>query len=177
MYHPKKVHRLISDSESDSSDSNSQSEKCPICLLSFKNQETATPVTCQHQFCLDCLLEWSKNMNTCPVDRKKYELVFVRSKFNGKIVREVIIKEPNNQQLQNDDSFNAIVISSFEDLTLCEICGSSNDEEEMLLCDGCDHGYHLYCLTPPLDGVPQGEWFCETCNQHVTSLPRNRNNR
>jgi len=33
----------------------------------------------------------------------------------------------------------------------------------MLLCDGCDLGYHLECLTPPLDDVPNEEWYCPEC--------------
>ena len=42
----------------------------------------------------------------------------------------------------------------------------------MLLCDGCDGAYHLYCLTPPLDGVPEGDWFCEACTAAgVTARP------
>mmetsp|Transcript_19168 Transcript_19168/g.32220 ORF Transcript_19168/g.32220 Transcript_19168/m.32220 type:complete len:107 (+) Transcript_19168:46-366(+) len=33
----------------------------------------------------------------------------------------------------------------------------------MLLCDGCDHGWHTYCSIPPLVAVPEGEWFCGEC--------------
>ena len=27
----------------------------------------------------------------------------------------------------------------------------------------CDYPYHLKCLDPPLDAVPDGEWFCPEC--------------
>ncbi len=33
----------------------------------------------------------------------------------------------------------------------------------MLLCDGCDQGYHIECLTPPLSHIPIGNWFCVGC--------------
>lgn len=33
----------------------------------------------------------------------------------------------------------------------------------MLLCDNCDNGWHTYCLTPPLDEVPEGAWLCPDC--------------
>jgi hypothetical protein len=33
----------------------------------------------------------------------------------------------------------------------------------MLLCDGCNLGFHTFCLTPPLDEVPDGLWLCPTC--------------
>ena len=36
----------------------------------------------------------------------------------------------------------------------------------MLLCDGgCDRGFHLYCLEPPLDSVPEGKWLCPSCTE------------
>lgn len=34
-----------------------------------------------------------------------------------------------------------------------QVCGSTEHEETMLLCDGCDLGYHMQCLTPPLSEV------------------------
>lgn len=47
---------------------------------------------------------------------------------------------------------------------LCElcyddtVCGAS-----ILLCDGCDLGYHPTCLPVPLDAIPDGDWFCPRC--------------
>lgn len=51
------------------------------------------------------------------------------------------------------------------DDTSCIVCGSTDNAAEMLLCDGCDTAgaHHLGCLQPPLDGLPQGEWFCPDC--------------
>ncbi|KAJ6515462.1 jumonji superfamily protein [Mycena sanguinolenta] len=45
----------------------------------------------------------------------------------------------------------------------CEICHKKNRGEEMLLCDGCDCGFHMFCLDPPLDTIPKEQWFCYTC--------------
>ena len=30
----------------------------------------------------------------------------------------------------------------------------------------CDKPYHYKCLTPPLAGIPEGEWFCPECVRH-----------
>jgi len=49
--------------------------------------------------------------------------------------------------------------------TACEICGSKSDEDSMLLCDGCDKGYHTYCIEPPIEEVPEGDWFCPKCQE------------
>lgn len=48
-------------------------------------------------------------------------------------------------------------------LARCRVCRRQSDSENMLLCDNCNYGYHLYCLKPKLDSVPQGEWFCYKC--------------
>ncbi|OCH95910.1 hypothetical protein OBBRIDRAFT_787757 [Obba rivulosa] len=45
----------------------------------------------------------------------------------------------------------------------CEVCHKKNHGEEMLLCDGCDCGFHIFCLDPPLSSIPKGQWFCHTC--------------
>ncbi|XP_020291098.1 bromodomain adjacent to zinc finger domain protein 1A isoform X3 [Pseudomyrmex gracilis] len=45
----------------------------------------------------------------------------------------------------------------------CRICRRRRDAENMLLCDGCNRGHHLYCLKPKLTAVPAGDWFCTAC--------------
>lgn len=54
-----------------------------------------------------------------------------------------------------------------EDPTFCEVCHQSDREDRMLLCDGCDSGYHLECLTPPMNEVPMEEWYCPECSQNT----------
>ena len=52
----------------------------------------------------------------------------------------------------------------------CTKCGSAADWGKMLLCDWCDAGWHLYCLTPPLVTVPAGDWLCPDCKRAGVSL-------
>ncbi|XP_052209867.1 lysine-specific demethylase JMJ17 isoform X2 [Diospyros lotus] len=33
----------------------------------------------------------------------------------------------------------------------------------MLLCDRCNKGWHIHCLSPPLKQVPPGNWYCLEC--------------
>lgn len=47
--------------------------------------------------------------------------------------------------------------------TCAQICRLSDREDRLLLCDSCDSGYHLECLTPPLSDVPAGDWYCPVC--------------
>jgi rhodanese-related sulfurtransferase len=51
-----------------------------------------------------------------------------------------------------------------DDDELCVLCSSGADSARMLLCDGCDDGYHLDCLSPKMERIPSGSWFCPTCS-------------
>ncbi|KAJ2039706.1 hypothetical protein H4S03_001514 [Coemansia sp. S3946] len=45
----------------------------------------------------------------------------------------------------------------------CEICKHSENDDKMLICDGCNHGYHMYCLRPLLTTIPTNDWYCDVC--------------
>ncbi|TKY85391.1 hypothetical protein EX895_005553 [Sporisorium graminicola] len=45
----------------------------------------------------------------------------------------------------------------------CEICRDKGDDAQLMFCDRCDRGWHLYCLSPPLSKPPKGQWHCPTC--------------
>ncbi|XP_059047927.1 bromodomain adjacent to zinc finger domain protein 1A [Achroia grisella] len=61
----------------------------------------------------------------------------------------------------------------------CRLCRRKADPDNMLLCDGCNKGHHLYCLKPKLVSgptrkkVPEGDWFCEQCKPKERT-PRKR---
>ncbi|XP_031381205.1 lysine-specific demethylase 5B [Punica granatum] len=46
---------------------------------------------------------------------------------------------------------------------ICEQCKSGLHGDVMLLCDRCNKGWHIYCLSPPLKQVPPGNWYCFGC--------------
>ncbi|XP_065220955.1 bromodomain adjacent to zinc finger domain protein 1A-like isoform X2 [Planococcus citri] len=45
----------------------------------------------------------------------------------------------------------------------CRLCRRRGDPENMLLCDICNKGHHMYCLKPKLTKVPKGNWYCHYC--------------
>ncbi|NXR49716.1 PHRF1 protein, partial [Hippolais icterina] len=132
--------------------SDEDGENCPICLNTFRDQAVGTPENCSHYFCLDCIVEWSKNANSCPVDRILFHYINIRAHFGGKILKKIPVENTKTQGTDGED-----------DPTFCEVCGRSDREDRLLLCDGCDAGYHMECLNPPLSEVPVDEWFCPAC--------------
>lgn len=47
----------------------------------------------------------------------------------------------------------------------CSVCSEANPEEDeqMLFCDSCDHGYHMSCHKPKVEVKPGGKWICFKC--------------
>jgi hypothetical protein len=52
----------------------------------------------------------------------------------------------------------------------CRECVSDNAavlstwlQDVLMMCENCDYLWHTYCLTPKLDAVPEGEWYCDEC--------------
>jgi hypothetical protein len=56
---------------------------------------------------------------------------------------------------------------SHYDSKTCMLCGKADGGETMLLCDLCDCGFHIYCLTPPLSQVPETTFHCPSCTQYI----------
>ena len=45
----------------------------------------------------------------------------------------------------------------------CNVCGGKDRPGENLMCDECEYCYHMDCLDPPLDAIPDGDWYCPVC--------------
>uniref|UniRef100_A0A8C3IS83 Bromodomain adjacent to zinc finger domain 2B n=1 Tax=Chrysemys picta bellii TaxID=8478 RepID=A0A8C3IS83_CHRPI len=55
------------------------------------------------------------------------------------------------------------VVSASLQVKYCQICRKGDNEELLLLCDGCDKGCHTYCHRPKITTIPEGDWFCPAC--------------
>ena len=55
-------------------------------------------------------------------------------------------------------------LSAMKTATKCRVCRRKANDE-MILCDLCNRGYHIYCLKPPIASIDdiEGDWFCYTC--------------
>lgn len=50
----------------------------------------------------------------------------------------------------------------------CQICNRGENEDLLLLCDGCDGSCHTYCHKPKITSIPSGDWFCPACVSRVS---------
>ena len=60
----------------------------------------------------------------------------------------------------DDDTFD---LDSDMEQTNCNICHRPHAWNKMLICDGCNGGFHTFCLSPPVRHIPVDDWFCPAC--------------
>ncbi|GMH44241.1 hypothetical protein BSKO_12175 [Bryopsis sp. KO-2023] len=57
------------------------------------------------------------------------------------------------------------------EVLMCEHCGGGQHEASIVLCDNCPldntKGYHLFCCSPPLEKIPEGNWYCAECSDKL----------
>ncbi|KAK6125606.1 hypothetical protein DH2020_040650 [Rehmannia glutinosa] len=66
--------------------------------------------------------------------------------------------------LENDDDEECCGDGDYYSRMACEQCGSGERDDELLLCDRCDRGYHMLCVRPIVARIPIGPWFCPACS-------------
>ena len=73
--------------------------------------------------------------------------------------------ESNKENMKLDQNEQNLVVlpntkniqeKAEKDLDACIKCQKLNEQDKLLLCDKCDRGCHIFCLTPPLPEVPKG---------------------
>ena len=138
---------------------------CAICLnVIRKCTHVGVPESCCHKFCLSCIQNWSTVNNICPIDRIPFEKINVRKTVNSKSIDVILVSKDANHNLDtlgSDDEANPINVF---DYIRCQICGMDDRESMLLICDACGECYHYdTCLSQPLPGVPEGDWFCSDC--------------
>ncbi|CAH2985650.1 unnamed protein product [Chilo suppressalis] len=47
----------------------------------------------------------------------------------------------------------------------CYLCLGKEFPEKIVLCDECNNGYHMNCLSPPLKELPEEDWYCPSCKR------------
>ncbi|CAH1777727.1 unnamed protein product [Owenia fusiformis] len=58
----------------------------------------------------------------------------------------------------------------YDENVLCDVCRSpdSEDNNEIVFCDGCDIGVHQACYG--ITSIPEGNWLCRTCALGIKPL-------
>lgn len=63
----------------------------------------------------------------------------------------------------NQDSYDFPESDPEDEGGACLICRKNHSPTLTLLCDHCNNPYHMRCLQPPLEEIPEGAWYCNRC--------------
>ncbi|KAK1828462.1 hypothetical protein QBC39DRAFT_152533 [Podospora conica] len=131
---------------------------------------------CGHVLHDNCLREWSEKANSCPICRQTFNLVHVYDKVGGKLLSSRKV-EDKKQVADFDLQIWLDENPDEEEIQIpCPVCNLADQEDVLLLCDGCDTPYHTHCIG--LNSVPRGTWYCMECvtalEESATSPPTGR---
>lgn len=136
----------------------SDSTYCPICYSDSIPRKVVID-SCKHMFCLDCLEEWIKQTNLCPLCKTRFNRisVFINEKFVE--VKNVADKALVYEYLETSED---LLIQNADDF--CYVCEKSDFENSLLICDSClTKCCHIFCTKPKMRFIPEGDWFCDYC--------------
>lgn len=55
------------------------------------------------------------------------------------------------------------------DSAVCQICFIDKDDNQVVICDNCHNGFHMYCMRPVMVNIPKGDWFCNECSSRFNA--------
>ncbi|KAI8907132.1 hypothetical protein BC831DRAFT_555277 [Entophlyctis helioformis] len=138
-------------------DNAADGDDCAICLQELSlDSEQQGRISCvaRHVFHLQCIQKWAQVTRTCPMDRSAFGSIDVLDE-SGRVLSTMAVKPKEDEGIEWD-------------VTECVVCHQSNNEDSMLLCDGCDGGWHLACIG--LQRIPEDDWFCPDCTRRRAAV-------
>ncbi|XP_036916982.1 protein SCAF11 isoform X2 [Sturnira hondurensis] len=86
-------------------------DRCPICLNCLLEKEVGFPESCNHVFCMTCILKWAETLASCPIDRKPFQAVFKVSALGGCVKVQVQRQSRETNDKINENSFKKQLFS------------------------------------------------------------------
>ncbi|XP_029167038.1 bromodomain adjacent to zinc finger domain protein 2B-like isoform X10 [Nylanderia fulva] len=104
-------------------------------------------------YMLEASIAWDKSI------MKAVSLTTARKSVCAKLRNRCVSLKATNQYKQ---------LLTTSQTSNCQFCHSGDNEDKLLLCDGCDRGYHTYCFRPKMENIPDGDWYCHECMNKAT---------
>ncbi|XP_036140548.1 bromodomain adjacent to zinc finger domain protein 2B isoform X9 [Monomorium pharaonis] len=104
-------------------------------------------------YMLEASIAWDKSI------MKAVSLTTARNSVCAKLRNRCVSLKATNQYKQ---------LLTTSQTSNCQFCHSGDNEDKLLLCDGCDRGYHTYCFRPKMENIPDGDWYCHECMNKAT---------
>ena len=111
--------------------------ECDICCYTI--EELANPDGCNHDFCKNCLIEWSQRSEKCPICKTVFRNIFIYDNGIKKQIPLIEIRKKYKKEKKNDSN---------EDIEkVCYVCKKNTDPNNLIICGRCRGNYcHYYCI-------------------------------
>ena len=115
---------------------------------SYSSDQEATPKVKSHD---------NKRRSVSPSKGTSDRCHSQRGKSTGKD------KSPCREASLNEDYSLDHLLPPVHPEAVCSKCNEEGDPSQLLVCEGCSELVHLACTNPPLEAVPEGDFFCSLC--------------
>ncbi|KAJ5468981.1 hypothetical protein N7475_006733 [Penicillium sp. IBT 31633x] len=127
----------------------------------LEDSQIAQLLPCGHVLHNNCLKPWVERANSCPICRRSFNMVELSDQVGGPVISSYVVQDRTQVADVDPSMIIEYVEDDLADFHPCTLCGQADNEDVLLLCDGCDAPSHLYCLG--LDEIPAGSWYCQQC--------------
>ncbi|KAI9889567.1 MAG: hypothetical protein M1814_005170 [Vezdaea aestivalis] len=122
---------------------------------------------CGHDLHNDCLKPWVERANSCPICRQNFNYVTLMQyvggpEISGYTVEDKVQVADIDPSLYIEDDIEEQ--SEADSAEVCASCGEHVEENELLICAGCNILSHIHCAN--LDRQTSREWYCSSCQTH-----------
>ncbi|XP_068433544.1 zinc finger protein DPF3 isoform X1 [Clinocottus analis] len=146
------THTHLAEEEGEEEKETEMAPSPPFCPDNHKPQKAADGSIIPNDYCDFCLGDQDSNRKTGQAEE------LVSCSDCGRSGHPTCLQFTDNMmQAVRTYQWQCIECKS------CSLCGTSENDDQLLFCDDCDRGYHMYCLKPPMTKPPEGSWSCHVC--------------
>lgn len=135
----------------------SNQKVCTICFEEIKNKASLN--NCDHKYCYECIKQWSRSSNSCPLCKKRFQYLMYTK--NDKTKKERVLRR---EFILDGDNFlfgRSLNNNNNEQCIICDMEDYDSDNA-LIYCDSCNRTVcHQLCAS--LDEVPEGQYNCPQC--------------
>lgn len=127
--------------------------KCSVCLSHLSHTDSTCKLSCFHELCTRCTIQWMKRKNTCPICRRR--ILWLKVVGTSPEVESVKVDSTRPLGLTLKNNFPGSLITSLRTQSCLRDVGLSRGDV-ILMINGLPAYHHEYTMDM-LSELPRGE--------------------
>ena len=146
--------------------------KCPLILETPDSKKMHSNLDLSFASTQDSVEKTDAN---CSKKERNFKRMRIESEDSNKTTSDMLVDTPQTatrvgvrRQSASDvlaDTPTPATLSSIAMEAICIVCTSDDttDDDPLILCDGCDQGFHKKCYSIDIDIESEEPWYCDSC--------------